>query len=253
MKTLTTSAALAILLGAAPAFAEGTLNPALVEMVTSLDAAGTIAAPIWSDLDGDGDTDLVVVGAQTDADGMVAWQIYDGASGAEVFSQMAAVVKVEPLPDTGAAVVADGVKWAWNGYSTLPTYDIVRENLPYLSPPTAADIAALASLGYVDVLAESIDVLRLDLVANPGRERLVTVMDDMWQEADFATPWFLFAEDDTLLLTGTSIFHPAIFTRDDGGLTVIEDRDTGMTMTILAPGILPAVVATAPNFEDEMQ
>lgn len=252
MKTLTTSAVLAVLLGTA-AFADGTLNPVLVETVSAADASGSIAAPIWADLDGDGNTDLVIVDAAPDADGFFTWQILDGATGDQVFSQMGADITVEPLPDKGAAVVSDGVKWAWNGYTTLPNYDIVRENLPYLSPPTADDIAALAAIGYVDVLHEGIDVLRLDLVGNAGRERLVTIMDEMYQEADAATPWFLFAEDNTLLMTGLSIFHPALFKRDDGGLTVIEDREIGMTMTTYAAGEMPPMTLTAPSFEDEMQ
>jgi hypothetical protein len=251
MKTLSTSVAALMMACAMPAFAD-VINPGLLQMVSELDAQDAIMDPVWYDLDADGFTDLVLTDATADADGLHTWQIYDGESAESVFVNASRnPVLVAPMADDTGLVVVDDIKWSWNGYKVIPDYDIVRENISFLSPPTNDDVAALAAVGYVDVLRDTIEVLRSDIVDNPGRERLVTITDDMYQEADFATPWFIFTEDDKLILAGTSIFHPVLYKRAEGGLIVIQDREEGMSISEFTSGDLPQIYITAPNFEGE--
>jgi hypothetical protein len=224
--------ALALLALPGAALAIEPVAPALQDMANDLAAGG--GRVVWQDFDGDGAVEALVWAAGPDGAPGTSWELLAGAEPQVVFRWEAASTEVIPTDPQGAVIQADGITWAWDGRRVRPHYDLVIQNIQNITPPLPKDREMLAAVGFTDLVDEYTQVLRLDLLpAVAGRESIVALADEMYRGADFSTPYFIFTEEGELLLQGLSIFHPAIFSHPDGGLSLIEETGAGMSLVRL--------------------
>lgn len=190
----------------------------------------------YTDMSGDGQAEALVILDDCDSAGVCTWRLYAHRGGniAIVGGDRGADISFAGTHGGGAVVWSDGVTWAYSGYSAYP-FGSVLDHLRS-SPGTAADLQAInAQRDFRVSDAGGLDVFVADFLPHlPGAERFYRVSG---LENSYGMEGYPYAMADAggrLIDHGFSIDYPAVFAREDGGLTIFTNSPQGLSATLIS-------------------